>query len=60
MPNMKYLAHHVCIQDFIMCIEVSTVPADGLAPEGARPSADTVLTAKSHVTFKFLATDNFQ
>ena len=27
---------------------VTTVPADGLAPGGARPSAGTVLTEKLH------------
>ena len=36
-------ASTICIQDLNFVI---TVPADGLAPNGARPSVGTLLTAK--------------
>ena len=42
---------HICIQNLNLAI---TVPADGLAPNGARPSAGTVLTANYHISFTVL------
>ena len=57
---LKYSIHWVkCLQKFELKLintfnfVVSTVPADGLAPLGARPSADTVMTKhRFHIDMK--------
>ena len=49
MFNVPWSAGTICVLDPYLVI---TVPADGLAPNGARPSAGTVLTIQSDMFFQ--------
>ena len=47
------------IEDFfyqtLKCYEVSTVPVDSLAPNGARPSADTMMANSGSHTYTYIS-----
>ena len=52
-PHSKILTH--CVSVLYTCTNLNlviTVPADGLAPNGASPSAGTVITAKLDIFFQ--------
>ena len=56
-PNMwcKSSDRHINLEEDISSFPVSTVPADGLAPSGARPSAGTMLVKFGSRTFTYTA-----